>query len=80
MFQPLHWWIEHLQGATAGVDVVMGEIRKAFENVERVLVPGSLAGLHVASMALRTERPERRALPPLSGLGVTLNLLSARTK
>ena len=40
MFRPLHWWIEHLQGATAGVDVVMGEIRKAFENVERVLVPG----------------------------------------
>ena len=40
MFQPLHWWIEHLQGATAGVDVVMGEIGKAFENVERVLVPG----------------------------------------
>ena len=37
----LHWGIEHLQGAAAGVDlVVMGEIGEAFEYAEQLLVPG----------------------------------------
>ena len=63
MFRPLHWRIEHLQGATAGVDfVVMGEIRKGFEDAEQVLVSGSSLNLHVACTALRTERPEPRSL------------------
>jgi hypothetical protein len=39
----LSWRIEHFQGAAAGVDlVVTGEIRKAFEDAEQVLVPGIL--------------------------------------
>src|SRR5262244_1554303 len=40
----------------------MREIRKAFEDAEQVLVPGTSPNLHVAGAALRTERPEPREL------------------
>jgi hypothetical protein len=59
----LHWSIEHFQGATAGVDlVVMGEIGEAFEDAKQLLVPGSPPDLHIACPALRAERPEPREL------------------
>src|SRR3984893_9983237 len=41
----LHVGIEHFQGPTAGVDlVVMGKIGKAFEDAEQILVPESFPG------------------------------------
>ena len=41
----LHVRIEHFQGPTAGVDlVVMGKIGKAFEDAEQILVPESFPG------------------------------------
>jgi len=36
----IHVWIEHFQGAAAGIDlIVMREIGEAFENAEQLLVP-----------------------------------------
>src|SRR4051794_22543121 len=59
----LHRGIEHLQGAAAGIDlIVMGEIRKTLEDAEQLLVPGCAPDLHVAGAALRAERPEPREL------------------
>jgi len=41
----LHLGIEHFQGATAGVDlIVMGKIGEPFEDAEQVLVPRDRAG------------------------------------
>src|SRR5712675_556631 len=55
----LHIETEHLQGPAAGVDlVVMGQIGKAFQNSEQLIVPGAAPDLHIAGTALRTERPE----------------------
>ena len=55
----LHVGIEHFQGPTAGVDlVVMGEIGEPFEDAEQVLVPEAAQDLHIAGAALRAERPE----------------------
>src|SRR6267378_2209168 len=63
MAPALHVGIEHFQGSAAGVDlVVMGEIGKAFENAEQVLVPRASPDLHIAGATLRTERPEPREL------------------
>ena len=70
MFRPLHWWIEHLQGATAGVDVVMGEIRKAFENVKRVLVPGCSLDFTLPARHCELNGPNR--LPCHRSLGSAL--------
>jgi hypothetical protein len=54
-----HLGVEHLQGAAAGVDlVVMGQIGEAFEHAEQVLVPRASPDLHVVSAALRTEWSE----------------------
>src|SRR3984893_8427586 len=59
----LHVRIEHFQGPTAGVDlVVMGEIGEPFEDTEQVLVPEAAQDLHIANTALRAERPESRGL------------------
>jgi hypothetical protein len=59
----LHLGIEHFLGSAAGVDlVVMGEIGKAFEYAEQILVPRASPDLHIAGAALRTERPEPREL------------------
>ena len=44
----LHVRIEHFQGPTAGVDlVVMGEIREPFEDAKQVLVPEAALDLHI---------------------------------
>src|ERR1700760_804886 len=40
----------------------MGEIRKALENAEQLLVPRCTPDLHVAGAALRAERAEPREL------------------
>src|SRR4029077_10391380 len=59
----LHVRIKHFQGSAAGIDlVVMSEIGEAFEDAEQVLVPRASPDLHIAGTALRTERPEPRAL------------------
>src|ERR1700674_4339733 len=59
----LHVRIEHFQGPTAGIDlVVVGEIGEPFEDAEQVLVPGAAQDLHIAGAALRAERPEPRDL------------------
>src|SRR6516165_8462658 len=53
----LHLWIEHFEGATTGVGlVVMGKIREPFEHAKKVLVPRTTEDLHIAGAALRTER------------------------
>jgi hypothetical protein len=50
-------------GFAAGVDlVVMTKIGKPFGDVEQVLVLGAPQDLHIAGVALRTERPEPREL------------------
>ena len=55
--------IEHFQGPTAGVDlVVVGEIGEPFEDAEQILVPGAAQDLHIAGAALRAERSEPRQL------------------
>ena len=55
----LHRPVEHVQRSTAGVDlVVMGEIGKAFENAEQLLVPETAQDLQFAGPALRAERSE----------------------
>src|SRR6516162_10480707 len=51
----LHLWIEHFEGATTGVGlVVMGKIREPFEHAKKVLVPGTTHNLHIPGAALRT--------------------------
>src|ERR1700739_323898 len=63
MTPALHLRVEHFQGSTAGVDlVVMGEIGEAFEHAEQLLVPRAASDLHIAGAALRAERPEARQL------------------
>src|SRR3984893_7141882 len=48
----VHLGIEHFQGPTAGVDlVVMGEIGEAFEDAEQILVPEARQGLEIADAA-----------------------------
>ena len=59
----LHVGIEHFQGPTAGIDlVVVGEIREPFEDAEQILVPRAAPDLHIAGAALRAERLEPREL------------------
>src|SRR5215831_195893 len=65
-----HLGIEHFQGATAGVDlVVMGEIGEPLEDTKQLFVPRASSDLDVAGAALRTEWPEPRQLVAALGGG-----------
>jgi hypothetical protein len=57
----LHSRVEHFQGPTTGVDlIVMGEIGEAFANAAQLLVPRAAPDLHIAN-AHRGEASGRRA-------------------
>jgi len=73
--------IEHLQRSLQAVDlVVMGEIGKSFEHADQLLVPRASQDLHMPARHYELNGPNLVSLPPLSGAGVAVKPLSARTR
>jgi hypothetical protein len=58
----LHVRIEHFQGPTAGIDlVVVGEVGESFEDAEQVLVPSKASGALTPAPRHRQAAPIARA-------------------
>src|SRR5262245_58925945 len=77
----LHFRIEHSQGATAAVNlVVMGEIGEASEDAEQLVIPRAAHDLDIGGAALRAERAEPGQLVAALGHRGYRVALSARVK
>jgi hypothetical protein len=77
----LHWRIGHFQRGAAGVDlVVMSEIGKAFEARNNSPFQEPRRTLTLPARHCELNGPNRVSLSPVSGAGVTVKPLSARTR